>query len=52
LQGLNDGCTIPGLYRYRKGDLITITDVATNLFAVSVLSAATGTEATPFSATV
>jgi hypothetical protein len=36
----------------RKGDLITITDVATNLFAVSVLSAATGTEATPFSATV
>lgn len=43
-----NGTTTGGL----KGDLITITDVGTGLFAVSVFSAATGTEATPFSATV
>jgi hypothetical protein len=43
-----DGSTTGGI----KGDTIQITDVATNLFAVQVLSAATGTEATPFSATV
>jgi hypothetical protein len=43
-----NGTTTGGL----KGDQIQIVDVATNLFAVTVLSAATGTEATPFSATV
>lgn len=43
-----DGSTTGGI----KGDTIQIIDVATNLFAVQVLSAATGTEATPFSATV
>lgn len=43
-----DGSTTGGL----KGDLIRLVDVAANLYAVTVLSAATGTEATPFSATV
>lgn len=43
-----NGTTTGGLL----GDQITVTDVGTNLFMVSVLSAATGTEATPFSATV
>jgi hypothetical protein len=43
-----NGTTTGGL----KGDLITIIDVGTNLFSVIVQSAATGSEATPFSATV
>lgn len=43
-----DGSTTGGL----KGDIITVTDVAANLFMVQALTAATGTEATPFSATV
>jgi len=43
-----NGTTTGGL----KGDIVRVRDVATNLFAVEVLSAATGTEATPFSATV
>ena len=43
-----DGSTTGGLL----GDYVEIIDVATNLFSVRVLSAATGTEATPFSATV
>lgn len=43
-----DGSTTGGL----KGDIVHVVDVATNLFSVTVLSAATGTEATPFSATV
>ena len=43
-----NGTTTGGL----KGDRIVITDAATNLFSVLVQSAATGTEATPFSATV
>jgi hypothetical protein len=43
-----NGTTTGGL----KGDIIRIVDVAANLFSVTVMSAATGTEATPFSATV
>lgn len=43
-----NGSTTGGI----KGDTVVITDVAANLFSVQVLSAATGTEATPFSATV
>lgn len=43
-----DGSTKGGL----KGDLFVITDVATNVFHVQAMTAATGTEATPFSATV
>lgn len=35
-----------------KGATVTLTDVATNLWAVSVVTAATGSEETPFSATV
>jgi hypothetical protein len=35
-----------------KGDQVFIKDVATNLWAVRVIGSATGTEATPFSATV
>lgn len=35
-----------------KGDRIFLEDVASGLWAVRVLGAATGTEATPFSATV
>ena len=34
------------------GDTIIVTDVATGLFMVNMISSATGTEATPFSATV
>lgn len=43
-----NGTTTGGL----KGDRIRLADVAANLYSVTVLSAATGTEATPFSATV
>ncbi len=43
-----NGSTLGGL----KGQLITITDVAENLFMVESVGAATGVEATPFSATV
>lgn len=43
-----DGSTTGGLV----GDIIRATDVAANLYMVEVLTAATGTEATPFSATV
>ena len=43
-----DGSTTGGL----RGDIIKLTDIAANLFSVEVLTAATGTEATPFSATV
>jgi hypothetical protein len=43
-----NGTTTGGL----KGDVVHVVDVALNLFSVTVLTAATGTEATPFSATV
>lgn len=43
-----NGTTLGGL----KGDMVQIRDVATNLFMVEAYTAATGTEATPFSATV
>jgi hypothetical protein len=43
-----DGSTTGGL----KGAFVTCEDVAANLWAVHYVSAATGTEATPFSATV
>lgn len=43
-----NGTTTGGLL----GDRIILTDIATNLWSVNVISAATGTEATPFSATV
>lgn len=43
-----NGTTTGGL----KGDIVEVEDVAANLFSVKVLTAATGTEATPFSATV
>lgn len=43
-----NGTTLGGL----KGDTVRVVDVAANLFSVQVLSQATGTEATPFSATV
>lgn len=43
-----DGSTTGGL----KGDVIVIKDVATNLFHVLAHTSATGSEATPFSATV
>lgn len=36
----------------RKGEWIEVVDLAANLWAVSGVTAATGTEATPFSATV
>lgn len=36
----------------KAGDVIEVEDIAANLFAVKVLSQSTGTEATPFSATV
>lgn len=36
----------------RKGEWIEVTDLATNLWAVSGVTASTGVEATPFSATV
>jgi hypothetical protein len=35
-----------------KGDRIILTDVASNLWHVSIIGAATGTEASPFSAAV
>lgn len=43
-----DGTTTGGI----KGAHVTVTDVATNLFHVYYVSDASGTEATPFSATV
>lgn len=43
-----NGTTTGGL----KGTQIVLTDIAADLWAVSVVGAATGTEATPFSATV
>ncbi len=43
-----DGSTTGGI----KGDYIEIIDIATNLFYVNVKQSATGTEATPMSATV
>jgi hypothetical protein len=43
-----NGSTLGGL----KGDTVRLVDVAANLYAVQVFSQATGTEATPFSATV
>ena len=43
-----DGSTTGGL----KGAHVIVTDVATNLFHVHYVSDASGTEATPFSATV
>lgn len=36
----------------RKGEWIEVIDIATNLWVVNGVTAATGTEATPFSATV
>lgn len=43
-----NGTTTGGL----KGDYVEVIDVAANVFFVRVTGAATGTEATPFSATV
>lgn len=43
-----NGSTLGGLL----GDRIILTDVATNLWSVNIIAAATDTEATPFSATV
>jgi hypothetical protein len=43
-----NGTTTGGI----KGDRVVLKDVATNLWNVTVVGAATGTEATPFSATV
>lgn len=43
-----NGTTTGGL----RGHIVTFTDVDTNLFMVESVGAATGTEATPFSATV
>lgn len=43
-----NGTTTGGI----KGDLVELEDIATNLWHVRVLGSATGTEATPFSATV
>ncbi len=43
-----NGTTTGGI----RGDRVLLIDVATNLWAVTVIGAATGTEATPFSATV
>lgn len=43
-----NGSTLGGLL----GDRIILTDVAANLWSVNIIAAATGTEATPFSATV
>ena len=43
-----NGSTTGGL----KGDRIEITDIASGLFHVEIVASATGTEATPFSATV
>lgn len=43
-----DGSTTGGI----KGATVVLQDVASNLWSVSIIGAATGTEATPFSATV
>lgn len=43
-----DGSTTGGI----KGDQIELIDIAENLWAVKIVGSATGTEATPFSATV
>jgi len=43
-----DGSTTGGV----PGAIVECQDIASNLYQVSVISAATGTEATPFSATV
>lgn len=43
-----DGSTKGGI----KGDRIVLKDVSANVWAVSIFGAATGTEATPFSAAV
>ena len=43
-----DGSTTGGLV----GDRVVLTDIASNLWQVNVFGASTGTEATPFSATV
>lgn len=43
-----DGSTTGGV----KGDRILLTDIASGLWHVQVIGSATGTEATPFSATV
>jgi len=43
-----NGSTTMGL----KGDIVELQDIASNLWSVRVTGAATGTEATPFSATV
>jgi hypothetical protein len=43
-----NGTTTGGI----KGDRVEIEDIATNLYYVRVVGSATGTEATPFSATV
>ena len=43
-----NGSTLGGLL----GDRIILTDVATNLWSVNIVSAGTGVESTPFSATV
>ena len=43
-----DGSTTGGI----KGAVVVLQDVATNLWSVNIVGAATGSEATPFSATV
>ena len=43
-----DGSTTGGI----KGDMVVLTSVASGLWYVSIVSSSTGTEATPFSATV
>lgn len=43
-----DGSTTGGI----KGDMVRLTSVASGLWYVQVISSSTGTEATPFSATV
>ena len=43
-----NGTTTGGI----KGDRVILKDIAANLWSVTVIGAATGTEATPFSATV
>ena len=43
-----NGSTTGGI----KGDRVILKDIAANLWSVTVIGAATGTEATPFSATV
>lgn len=43
-----DGSTTGGI----KGDMVVLTDVASNLWHVTITGSSTGTEATPFSAAV